>query len=122
MASRTPFSVLNLPERIALLLAAAAVVFQCFVPPAVGLADNGDFPKIAGRFSVGNPLFAKDFVKFADLKYVVDSKYHWDSPFYSSEVLLFAAAFGLDSIRGKPEAFDLRLLGAVHAAIFLLAF
>jgi len=109
-------------ERIALLFAAAAVVFQCFVPPTVGLADNGDFPKIAGQLDVGNPLFSKDVVRFADLKYVVDSKYHWNSQFYSSELLLFAAAFGLDSIRGKPETFDLRLLGAIHAAIFLLAF
>jgi len=107
---------------IALLLATAAVVFQCFVPPVVGLADNGDFPKIAGRLDVGNPLFSKDVVRFADLKYVVDSKYHWDSRFYSSELLLFAAAFGVDSIHGKPDTFDLRLLGAVHAAIFLLAF
>src|SRR6185295_2972033 len=107
---------------IALLLATAAVIFQCFVPPVVGLADNGDFPKIAGRLDVGNPLFSKDVVRFADLKYVVDSKYHWDSRFYSSELLLFAAAFGVDSIHGKPDTFDLRLLGAVHAAIFLLAF
>lgn len=112
----------NASRAIGLFLATAAVVFQCFVPPAVGLADNGDFPKIAGQLDVGNPLFSKDVVRFADLKYAVDSKYHWNSRFYSSEVLLFAAAFGLDSIRGKPDTFDLRLLGAVHGAIFLLAF
>jgi len=112
----------NASSAIALLLAVAAVVFQCFVPPNVGLADNGDFPKIAGQLDVGNPLFSKDVVRFADLKYVVDAKYHWDSQFYSSELLLFAAAFGLDSILGKPDIFDLRLLGAIHAAIFLLAF
>jgi len=112
----------NASSAVALLLAAAAVVFQCFVPPNVGLADNGDFPKIAGQFDVGNPLFSKDVSRFADFKYVVDSKYHWDSQFYSSELLLFAAAFGLDSISGKPDTFDLRLMGAIHAAIFLLAF
>jgi len=112
----------NASSAVALLLAAAAVVFQCFVPPNVGLADNGDFPKIAGQFDVGNPLFSKDVSRFADLKYVVDAKYHWDSQFYSSELLLFAAAFGLDSISGKPDTFDLRLMGAIHAAIFLLAF
>src|SRR5438874_538096 len=112
----------NASSAIALLLAVAAVVFQCFVPPNVGLADNGDFPKIAGQFDVGNPRFSQDVSRFADLKYVVDAKYHWDSQFYSSELLLFAAAFGLDSILGKPDTFDLRLMGAIHAAIFLLAF
>src|SRR5579864_8653776 len=110
------------PEWIGLLLAAAAVVFQCFWPPVVGLADNGDFPKIIGQFDVGNPLAGKDFNRFIEIRYVVDPKYRYESRFYSSELLLFAAAFAMNSVVGPSGTFDLRVMGAVHAAVFLLAF
>jgi hypothetical protein len=113
---------MNRTELLALLLAAASVAFQSFLPPVVGLANNGDFTKIAGQFDVGNPFADKDVNKFADIKYVVDPKYHWDSGFYSSELLLLAAALGLNSIFGNPGSFDLRLMGIVHAGLFLLAF
>ena len=102
---------MHLPERLALLLAAAAIGFQCFVPPSIGLANNGDFPKIIGQFDVGDPAFQTDVVRYADLRYVVDPKYHWDSKFHSSEVLLFEAALGLDSILGRAEHFRSPLHG-----------
>jgi hypothetical protein len=34
-----------------------------------------------------------------------------------SELLLFRLHFGMDSIRGKPDTFGLRLLGAVRSNI-----
>jgi len=110
---------MNRSEWLALLLAAAAIVFQSFVPPTVGLANNGDFPKITGPFDVGNPSDDKDVMRFADLKYVVDSRYHYDSGFYSSELLFVVAALALNSVFGHPNIFDLRFMGAVHAAFFL---
>ena len=113
---------MNRPELLALLLAAASVVFQSFLPPIVGLANNGDFAKIAGQFDVGNPFADQDVNRFADVKYAVDPQYHWESQFYSSELLLFAAALGLNSVVGHPGVFDMRMMGAVHAALFLLAF
>jgi hypothetical protein len=109
-------------EWLALLLAAAAIIVQSFVPPAVGLADNGDFPKIIGWFDTGNPSFDRDVARFADTRFVVDPKFHYESRFYSSEILLFTAALGLNSIFGNPDVFDLRLMGAVHGGLFLLAF
>lgn len=109
-------------EWLALLLAAAAVIFQNGVRPTVGLADNGDFPKILGQFDVGNPNGNQDVFRFADLRHVVDPKYHYESGFISSELLLFAAAFGLNAVFFSASVFDLRLLAAVHAGMFLLAF
>jgi len=115
-------SVIKGSEWLALLLAAAAIITQSFVPPIVGIANNGDFPKIIGQFDVGSPSDAKDSFRFVDTKYVVDSRYHYESRFYSSEVFLFEAALGLNSVFGRPGVLDLRLMGAVHAALFLLAF
>jgi hypothetical protein len=60
---------LNRPEWLVLLLAAAAVGFQSFWPPAEGLANNGDFAKIAGQLDVGNPFDNQDVGRFADIQY-----------------------------------------------------
>ncbi len=114
-------SAMNRSEWLALLLAAAAIITQSFVPPIVGLANNGDFAKITGQFDVGNPSDARDVVRFATTKYVVDPD-HYESRFYSSELLLFVAALGLNSVFGRPEVIDLRLMGVVHALVLLLAF
>ena len=113
---------MNRLEWLALLLAAAAVVFQAFLPPSVGLANNGDFPKIIGQFDLGNPSDDRDVFRFADTRYVVAPKYHYESRFYSSELVLFAAALGLNSVSLDPDFFDVRVMGAVHAGLFLLAF
>src|ERR1700687_2746304 len=106
------------PALLALLLAAAAVVFQCFLPPTVGLANDGDFAKVTGHFDFGNPFGDQDLFRFADNKYIVDRGFHNRSGFYSSELLLFAAALGLTSLSDNPDTFDLRLMGAVHAGLF----
>ena len=107
---------------LAKLLAGAAIVFQTFLPPVVGLANNGDFPKIIGQFDVGNPSADPDVFRFADVRHVIDPKYHYESRFYSSELVLFAAALGLNSVSFDPDILDMRVLGAVHAGVFLLAF
>ncbi len=60
-------------DRVVLLLAAAAVASQIFVPPVVGLADNGDFVKVIGYFDLGAP--PEDSNRFADTTYTFDKKY-----------------------------------------------
>src|SRR5689334_17130260 len=119
----TSKSAMNRLEWLVLLLAAAAVIaFQSLLPPVAGLANNGDFPKIIGQFDLGSPTADPDVFRFIDTRYFVDQKYHYESRFYSSELVLFATALSLNSVSFSPWAFDLRLMGAVHAGVFLLAF
>ena len=40
----------------ALAIAAAILAFQILVPPAIGLADNGDFAKITRKFGLYPPV------------------------------------------------------------------
>ena len=54
-------------EQLALLLAAAAVSFQIFVPPVVGIADNADFGRIIGSFDLGSPFGPQHMARFIDL-------------------------------------------------------
>lgn len=95
-------------------------MWQCFVPPEVGSADNADFAKVIGWFDLGSPLFDSHVAQFVDIHYVRDAKYHYPSGFYSSEVLLTAAAVAVNSLVSKAGRFDLRIMGAVHAIVFLI--
>jgi hypothetical protein len=101
------------------LLLAAILGYQLFVPPSIGLASNGDFPKVVGIFDLGAP--SADEYGYIDLTYKFDPQYHWKSGFYSSEVLVAAAAIGLNHFFSKAGFFDLRWMGLIHGALFVLA-
>jgi hypothetical protein len=105
----------------ALLLSAAAVflAYQLFLPPVVALADNGDFAKVIGRF--GLVARVHRVYEFADTTYEFHPERRWKSRFTSSEVPLAHAAVFLNSLLSKDGAFDIRMIGAVHALLFLAA-
>ena len=100
--------------------AAAIVGYQIFLPPVVGLANNGDFGKIIGPFSLTGP--AADENGWADTRWELNPAKKYLSGFYSSEHLFMAAAVGVNCVLSKDSSFDLRAIGLVHAAIFLWAF
>jgi hypothetical protein len=103
----------------ALLVAAAILTWQIFVPPVVGLANNGDFGKLIGRYGLGAPSENEHW--FAPTKYTFDPRYRFKSGFESSERLLVARAIRLHKLLSDSPRFDIRVMGAVHAAVFLLA-
>src|SRR5690349_11584082 len=92
---------------------------QLFVPPYLGLANNGDFSKVLGLFSLGAPR--EDVYKYVNLTYRFDDSYHWEAGYYSSETLLAAAPIVLKRNLSKDASFDLRWMGLVHTLLFLLA-
>lgn len=101
------------------LVLAAILAFQLFVPPSVGLANNGDFSKVIGVFGLGAP--SDDEFRYVHLTYHFDPQYRWKSGFYSSATLLVAAAIGLNPLFAKGGSFDLRWMGLIHGVLFLLA-
>jgi hypothetical protein len=107
-------------EYAAVLAYAAILVCQLFVSPPLGLANNGDFGKAVGFFSVGSP-FDHEY-KYADLKHPYDPQlYRSKPPFRSSETLLAALAIGLSRPFSKQRIFDMRWIGAVHGLLSMLA-
>jgi hypothetical protein len=101
------------------LVFAAILGVQLFVPPSIGLANNGDFSKIMGLFDLGAPR--GDEYRFVNLKYRFDLGYHWEAGYYSSETLLAAAPISLKRNLSKDRSFDLRWMGFVHGLLFFLA-
>src|SRR2546427_2936344 len=106
-------------DKSVLAVAAAILTYQLFLPPPVGLANNGDFGKLIARFNLGAP-FDNEF-RYAATKYNFDPKYHYDSGIYSSELLSVYAALGLNALVSRDGNVDIRCIGALHAALFLLA-
>ncbi len=107
----------------ALLAAASIVVYQCFVPPIVGLADNADFLIIASRFylDVTNPDDPDRFFAYLNNHYRHFDEPAWVPTVLTSEVLLQSPAFLLNTLLSKTGSYDIRWAGLSHAAVFLLA-
>jgi hypothetical protein len=101
------------------LLIVAIVVYQSMLPPVVSLGNNGDFGKVVGHFSLGTRREVE--ASYAPVKYTFDPSYKYDSDFRSSKTLLAASAIAISSILSKTGDVDIRCIGAIHAAAFLLA-
>lgn len=103
--------------------AAAILVFQVLAPPAIGLADNGDFAKITRGFGLYPPVedLSESAFRYIHLQYDLRPQSHIGTGFHSSEALLIRAALLLNRVVSRAGVFDLRAMGVVHAALFLLA-
>ncbi|MDX1980554.1 MAG: hypothetical protein SFV51_09820 [Bryobacteraceae bacterium] len=108
-----------------LLCTALIVVFQAFVPPIVGLADNADYLPATSRLylDINNPG-PWDPERF--FRYLVVNYHHTDKPPtmenpWTSEVLLLLPARLLNTLLSKDGLFDLRWTGVTHGLLFLTA-
>jgi hypothetical protein len=106
-----------------LAVAAAILCFQLFVPPFVGLADNGDYERVMGYAGFQHTTRAYDerYFSFLRPEYAIVAPGWFRGGYHSSETLLaFAARFLHEEFSERPR-FDIRLLAAIHAVLLLLA-
>jgi hypothetical protein len=105
-------------------VAAAAMLLSCqlFLPPIVGLADQGDFGRLVGRFgyraadgSVEYGFLTRKFVPDANAR---QRQYEQ----INSEYIFAGAAVLLNKVTSKDGTLDLTLIGFVHVLAFLYAF
>jgi hypothetical protein len=109
-------------ERTVTIAVVAIVCWQLFIPPILGLADNGDFARLMVFFDLTHsPTDRADrYFGFLTRHYVVDaaeSKKYSRPDFISSELLFIAGPAATNRLLGKTS-FDLLELGAVHAVVF----
>ena len=109
---------------IAVLAAAGAILtYQLFIPPIVGLADQGDFVRTILRFGYVPQHHGSLEYIYVEPKYIPDP--HSRSPYWeqaNSEYLFVAAALALNRLVSKDGALDITVAGLVHALAFLAAF
>src|SRR5213596_3079007 len=91
-------------------LAGALLAFQLFIPPYIGLADNGDFARVCARFSLA-PDAPGAFVYFTP-DYNYSPRNYWKSDVWYAQVSLAA----IPALLARPTGhFNIRYLGALHA-------
>jgi hypothetical protein len=112
-------------DGILLALLGAALAFQLVVPPIVGLADNGDFSRIAGPLGVFPPedLGNAAFFSWIVPQYRFDSSRIWLHGLccYSSQTLLAVPSLPVGLAIAPPGRFDLRATGIVNGLAILAA-
>ncbi len=103
----------KLLKRALFAVAAALLIYQI---ATVGLANNGDFPRIAGRLSLcpEGGWGANRFTYFVS-RYTESAACHWDSEVPSSGMPVFWAARLLE----HGPHFQIRFVGFLQAAILL---
>jgi hypothetical protein len=111
--------------RWAILAAAAAIVaYQVMAPPIVGLADQGDFARMIGRFGYGPEDKSPD-LKFMYVvrKYIADPAFRYpDWEQFNSEYVFVGSAVAFNRVVSKDGKLDVVVIGLIHSLAFLAAF
>ena len=107
-------------EFIVFALLAAAVLYQVLVPPVVGLADNGDFEWVVNSAGLEYIVPSSgDESEFINRYFLANQPHSFAAGYISSELVFVKSASLLETSVSADEIFDLRVLGAFHAAAFL---
>ncbi len=104
---------------LAIVLFIGIIGYQLFGPIPIGLADNGDFPRILGSLRL-SPGPADNGHRFFINDYIVGKR--WNSGIPSSEWLVAALAKRIARVVLPAGTFKLQLIGLLHAAILSVAF
>jgi hypothetical protein len=105
-------------EAIFLLLCTTILAWQLLLPGFIGMANNGDFPKVAGPLCLlGADHETEKFIYFQP-DYLRGPSSCYDPHIPSSEIVPAAVAAWLGA-RVDQKHFDIRWLGGLHALIFL---
>src|ERR1035438_10873317 len=97
------------------------MLVQVLLPVFIGIANNGDFGKVYGWLCLAPRGAETNFTHFQP-DYVWSARNYWNSSYHSSESALAWLATRIAGATHEGAAFDIRWLGALHAALCLAAF
>ena len=115
-------SFFNLERTVALAVLAIAS-WQLLTPPALGVADNGDFARLMVFFDLTHAPkeWGDRYFSYFNRHYATDrveARKYASPDFISSELVFVAAALGISRL-AHQASFDLLLLGTLHVALFV---
>ncbi len=101
----------------------ALSIWQLFIPPALSVANDHDFEKLAGRLCLG-PVATNQTPYFdhAVLHLTYDADYCIDWPMRTTNEAAFKVGLWLDHVFYSKTDFDLRFMGIVYSLIFFAGF
>lgn len=105
-------------EKIFIILFAFILVYQIFIPPVVGLADNGDFARIIDKVGI-RPTQDTQYMGNINLNYDISPKFTLKG-YQSSELIFVYSSILLNSLLSKDGQFHVLILASVHIIAFLV--
>jgi hypothetical protein len=104
-------------EILFLLLFGLALVIQIFIPPYIGIADNGDFARIIDKVGI-KPGADKSYMEYINLTFPIEFRYNLKG-YQSSELIFVLVSIALNSVLFRDGQFHLLVLAAVHSLAWL---
>jgi hypothetical protein len=101
-----------------LTLCAGILAWKLLLPGFIGMADNGDFGKVAGPLCLASAEPERE--NFFHSLYLRAKPNCISAPVPTSELALAGLASALERTLADKTRFDIRWLGAIHAFFFLL--
>ena len=99
------------------------MAWQLFVPPIIGLADQGDFVRLLGPLGYAPvPKGPEHKYWYVTRTYVKDPSYReprWELA--TSEFIPAGIAIALNTLFENPYTFDITVFGFTHMVLFLIA-
>ncbi len=111
-------------EFLVIIIAAVILGFLLMVRPIIGIADNGDFPRIMGSTGLGylTPNNPDNYFGFINRLYSVnDIPLRLAGYYISTEIFLVKFAILLNRIAADNGIFDIRFLSFVYSGILLFS-
>ncbi|MGQ9496025.1 MAG: glycan biosynthesis hexose transferase WsfD [Thermoanaerobaculaceae bacterium] len=111
-----------LPEIFAILGALALCVYFLFIPPLIGMGDNGDFirPMKKVGLAYAHPPENRELLFFGYFHHLYRYKRHADDYQHTSTLVpVVALAVFLDKFFTKDGFFDIRWLSGLYTLLFL---
>ena len=106
------------PDALVITFCAILLLFILFVPPLIGLANNGDFAKVLGKLSLTADSSQNHIYFVSQYQHV---PWKWNSHLPMSGVWVARAAVAISRLAGTGPDFDIRFLAALYCVLFLVA-
>ena len=97
------------------------LAWQLFLPGFIGIADTGDFGRVAGWLCLA-PSHTRTPFTFFQPDYIWSARNFWNSPYQSSETALGWLAIQLAGATKEGAHFDIRWLAVLHVTLCLTGF
>ena len=104
----------------------AIVFILLFLPPQIGLANNGDFDRVMGAFGISSFYYddwSLRYFNFAQFQFDIwqASRFFRDIVLVSSHLLAIATAKALNLLFFSQEVFDIRFFSSLYCVVFLMS-
>jgi hypothetical protein len=93
-------------------------VYQIFIPPHIGLADNGDFARIIDKVGI-KPGPNKHYMNFINLTFPIEFQYNLKG-YQSSELIFVLISILINGIIFRDGQFHLLVLAMLHSLFWLI--